>query len=82
MSIWRSQGALPRSIERFNTYRAVWKYLERPGSFSRQARRTPPSKELDEMRRGPLQEQWVAICKRYPLISFKEKDFMARSSKR
>jgi hypothetical protein len=44
--------------------------------------RMPPGPELDEARRNALQVQWVAICKRYPLICFKEKGFMARSSKR
>ena len=69
-----SNGSIP--IEPFgNTWNALEALVAKLG-------RTPPSKELDEMRRGPLQEQWVAICKRYPLISFKEKDFMARSSKR
>ena len=69
-----SNGSIP--IEPFgNTWNALEALVDKLG-------RTPRSKELDEMRRGPLQEQWVAICKRYPLISFKEEDFMARSSKR
>ena len=69
-----SNGSIP--IEPFGN---TWNRLE---SLVAELGRTPPGKELDAKRRGPLQEQWVAICKRYPLISFKEKDFMARSSKR
>ena len=48
-----------RRVERFNTHRAVWQYLEWPPLV--QAGTDATEQELDEMRRGPLQEQWVAI---------------------